>query len=1618
MTERLAERVAADPDAVVVVDGTRSLSYAELDAEANRLANWLIGEGVGPDGLVGLCLDRTVDHVVAVVAVLRTGAAYVPLDRSYPPARLRLMLEHSGVATVLVDATTAGVLPEVPGVRQVDLGGIPPGSDADCGRVVDLDDLAYLMFTSGSTGTPKGVMVTHRVVGNLLGWQCTGQPGRTTAQYAPTSFDVSFQEIFATLLTGGRLVVVPEPARRDLDALLDLVATHRVERWFLPAGVLHWAVEALRDNDVAAGSLRELVLAGEQLTVTGTIRELAARHGWVLRNQYGPTETHVVSEFVLDGDPARWPDLPPIGAAIPGVDLRVLDRDLAPCDEGELFVGGVAVGRGYRGCGGATGERFVPDPFRPGERLYRTGDVARRRADGVLEFVGRVDDQVKVRGVRVEPGEVAAVLSAEPGVREVRVVVREDVPGTRRLVAYVVGAVDRAELRSRAARVLPEHLVPAAFVVVDELPLTENGKLDRAALPAPATGGRWPEDEVERLIAGVWAEVLGVDRVGASDTFLELGGHSLSASRVVARLRASFPGVTLADHLRHPTVAGLAAALRPRFRVPTEEPVPHRETRALSAGQRGLWLSERTHPGTAAYHVPIAVDLRGPLDQAALHAGLNALTERHSELRACFPLVDGRPVRRISPAGDCPLTLLHAESVDAAHDQVVRAARQPFDLESGPLTRAVLVRVTPEHHLLLWTAHHLVLDGVSVDVLVTELALAHRAAGLPRPPGAYDRYVLHQSTLAGEVRYAESLAYWRERLVSVPPVDLPAVRPRPPVRTLAGAATSVRLGEDLTRRLREYARHSATSLFTVLLTGYAIMVRRHSGQHDLAIGTFLTDRPLPELDRTVGFCVNTVVLRATLTGGRTFTETHRLWDDTLVEAVEHGHVPFDDLVAELAVRDPARHPVFQVAFGFEERPWARGWSLPGLSASPFPVDLGAAKYDLETVAVDHGDSVELRAEYTTDLFDEATVRRMLTDVGTVLDAALAAPDRPLYTLPVDGPPEPVAERTLVVEDDRVHRVFERRVREAPDRVAVTDTDRTMTYAELNAAANRLARVLRGHGVGPEHPVVVHLGRTVDAVVAVLAVLKAGGLYVPLDTTHPPRRLGRTVALSGARIVVSDRPDVPGADALTVVHPTAGAAGSPADLDVPVDGGNLAYLVFTSGSTGEPKGVAVEHRNLVRLFPACAPWLAAGPDDVWSLCHSLAFDVSVWEMWGALLHGGRLVVVPDEVRREPGALLDLLDRHGVTVLSQTPSAFTNLLTEDGAALDRAARSLRAVVFGGEALDFRSLARWTDRFGVDRPCLVNMYGITEITVHGTGHRITAADLTSDRSVIGRPQPDLRMDVVDADLAPCGVGVVGELLVGGAGVARGYWGRGGLTGERFLPDPFRPGQRVYRTGDLVRRRADGVLEYVGRVDSQVKVRGFRVEPGEVESVLLRAPGVTGAVVVGDGDRLVGHVLGDVDVGAVRGFVADVLPEYMVPSLVRATTFPLTANGKVDRDALSSRTVRPAVAAGFVAARDRVERVIAGVWGEVLGVDRVGVFDNFFELGGHSLAAVLVQSHLDGRLPRPVSVLDLFRYPTVAALAGSVTGATTTEPASRDRGSSRRDALARFANNPRNPR
>ena len=1634
----LFERQAAErPEAVALTWGQQRVSYRELNERANRLAHYLRGLGVGPEVRVGVCLGRGPEMIVALLGTLKAGGTYVPLDAEYPLERLAFMLEESGVAILLTEEALEEALPST-GAHLVCL---------DAGRyeiinypaenppnLTSPDNLAYVMFTSGSTGKPKGIAVTHRNVVRLVkrsGYALLDAE-EVFLQFAPVSFDASTFEIWGSLLNGARLALFPQK-QASLEELGQAVREQQVTVLWLTAGLFQQMVESRLDD---LRGLRQLLAGGDVLPphhVGKAARELA---GCRVTNGYGPTEgTTFTCCYDVPADGAILNTVP-IGRPIANTQVYVLDAHLRPAPvgvAGELYIGGDGLARGYVNRPGLTAEKFIPNPFapQPGARMYRAGDLARYLPGGEIEFLGRLDSQLKIRGFRIELGEIESVLGRYGAVAQAVVVARDNGAGDKQLVAYLVaeegGDVSPAGLKDYLRRHLPDYMIPAAFVVLEQLPLTPNGKVDRKALPAPeraaAEGYNAPRTPLEELLAGIWADVLGIERVAIDDNFFDLGGHSLLATQIMARIGDSFHlSLPLRELFESPTVAGLAERIQaallsgPDFEVPPVRPVPRERLLPLSFAQENLWLFEQLTPGTPTYNTCRSGRISGPLDASAVEAAFNGLLQRHEALRTSYEMVGDTPVQIVHPHEHCGLpvidiTDLPEEEREAAALRLSNEdAQRPVDLTKSPVARAQLLRLGEEEHVFIMSIHHIAYDLWSGGVLLREmeeLYLAHVAGEEPSlpplPVQCADFGVWQREWLRGDV-LERQLSYWRENLagLSATPLDLPADRPRPAVETMSGASEYVCFPKAVNEGMEALARREGVTQFMALLAVFQVLLHRYTNQDDLAVGSVIANRNRAELDDVVGFFDNPIVLRVDASGNPTFREFLRRVRDVALGAYTNQYLPFDLVVKELQPeRTSNRTPFIQAMFVFLLNYPAMEREIAGLKVVPYNLQSGKAMFDLLFGLRASERGLEGELAYNRDLFDAPTVARMCRHFGRLLEAVVADPDRRLRELSMMEEEE----RTQLLSDWNATRrdyptgcrmtdLFEAQAARTPAGVALTFAGEQITYGRLNERANQLAHHLRGRGAGPEVRVGICLERSIDLVVGILGVLKAGAAYVPLDPEYPAERVAYMLHDAGAPILLTSRrvggvaPEAP-AERMYLDADWERVASEPTTDPEPLAApDNLAYVIYTSGSTGRPKGVSITHRSAVsflnwanEVFPEeCRAGLLAAT--------SICFDLSIFELFLPLCFGGRVILV-ENILAVPG----LRDQGEVSLVNTVPSAARELTA--GGVMPHSAGTVN---LAGEALSADLVRRLYAALPGHR--LYNLYGPTETTTYSTYTHVPS-DIAAAPG-IGRPIANTQVYVLDRDGNPACTGVPGELYIGGVGVARGYLNRPGLTAEKFLPDPFgaEPGARLYRTGDRVRWRTGGELEFLGRIDHQVKVRGFRIELGEIESALSGHPAVREAVVLvrdeaATGQQLVAYLVPTrpegVSLPELRAHLQSKLPAYMMPNaFVTLDSLPLTPNGKLDRKALPAPgAATPASMARAAEARVPGEELIAALWCQVLGVDSVGRDESFFELGGHSLLAMQVVSRLRELFGVEIELRQLFASPTVAGLAEHVEAA-----------------------------
>lgn len=1635
-------QVERTPLALAVTCGDQSISYQELNRRANRVARALRKLGVGADLPVGLCVERSVDALVGLLGILKAGGGYVPLDPSFPGHRLQLMLEDSHVSIVVTQAHLHNHIQSYGGqICDVETLSTPTGSGAEEENLalsVSPDQLAYIIYTSGSTGRPKGVAVTHRSLVTSLHARLQYYPDPVSRFLLTFSlaFDGSVTGIFWTLLQGGELVIPSETAHRDPTELASLIEHHRISHIVWVPSLYHAVLGETLSAQLE--SLRVSITAGESLTLELVRRHYELLPHATLYNEYGPTEATVwcsVYQTTREEAAAHVP----IGKPIAHMQLYVLDASLQLMPigvPGELYIAGECLARGYVNQPQLTQERFLANPYVPGTRLYRTGDLARYRADGNVEFLGRMDQQVKLRGYRIELGEIEYVLSNFPGVRQAAVLLRQDKRDQYRLVGYVASESSLNERLEEVRRFLtarlPHYMVPSIILWLETMPLSATGKVNRHALPAPeTTTGEVaprvaPRNQVEESLAELWKSVLQVPEAGIHDHFFEQGGHSLLATQLVSRIRELFEvDVSLPALFERPTIAALAeevARLRQKDQqasvMPPITPVPRDQPLPLSYSQQRMWLMYQLAPESTAYNMPFASRQMGRLNKSALRSTVDAICNRHEAFRTTFMMKGEGPVQMIHPFRpphwvEVDLTQRPREERQQQAAQLVeQEANQRFDLEQGPLARFLLIEIEPEDHVLVLTMHHIIGDQWSFGVIGHEFAFFYNAFCRGDIPSAkpiplqYADYAVWQRRCLTDDWLSTQSDYWQKKLAGLSKLSLPTDYPRPVVQTFNGSHRMLELPTSLIERLKQFsAEHNAT-VFMTLLACFQILLRRYSGQTDVAVGSPIANRTQSAVESIIGSFVNTLVLRTDLSGDPTFIELMARVRETALEAYANQDFPFDKLVEMMhSSRDQSSAPVVQVLFNVPNAPIGE-INVQGLSWVPFEVETQAAQFDL-SLTIETEFSRRAYLTFNTNLFEPQTAERMLGQYKLLLQSALANPQRKLSELPTLTAPE---QQQMLQDWNRTQReypqsecfpqLFEAQVKRTPDAVALSMGSKALRYGELNAKANQLAGYLRTLGAKPGVTVGISLDRSLEMVIALLAVLKTGAAYVPLDPEFPRDRLRYMAKNASLAVVLTSASLAARFDAqvcrLLCLDREEDRIAQEADHDLgpiatPQD---LAYILYTSGSTGQPKGVEIPHRALVNFLSSIQQDPGCTAHDVMLSVTTISFDIFGLELYVPLLAGARVEIASRAVAMDGRQLRDLCETVHPTIMQATPATW-RMLVEVG----WRGSSRLTVLCGGEALPPDLAASLLERCGA----LWNMYGPTETTIWSTIERI---ERTDREITIGKPIANTDVYILDQFLQPAPIGVSGELYIGGHGLARGYRERPDLTAERFIPHPFSPEPlaRLYRTGDLARYRPDGRIVHLGRSDHQVKIRGYRIELGEIETALSRHQAVRQAAVIAREDRqgakqLVAYLVCQEGSAPsqqeLRLFLRSEIPDYMVPSIfVFLKAMPLTANNKVDRKALPSAVSSVSDELVHSGPRDQAEVQLTALWRQVLEVPQIGIHDNFFDLGGHSLKAAHLFFLLEHVYGRRLPLATLFQAPTIAELASVLSQENWTPP------------------------
>ena len=1650
-------QAAATPDATAAVCGNERMSYASLNRRANHVAHHLMACGVGAETLVGIASERSIDTVAMLLGILKAGAAYLPLDPAQPPERLADMINDARPARVLVSASPRGA---VPGVNvPVDVFEELPldqQPDANPGRVIDPAQLAYVIFTSGSTGRPKGAGITHDGLTNYLEWARMALGGGSALVHTSLSFDFTVTPLFLPLITGGAAILLPDGD--SLDQLAAVLREPGEDINLLKVTPSHLdGLVARLGRDTRITRLRTLLLGGETFHSASARAWHSIAPDTTIVNEYGPTEGTVgcTGELVLPGTDGPVP----IGLPIPGMRAYVLDADLNPVRDsvtGDLYIGGPGVCRGYLNRRGLTADRFVPDPYAPtpGDRMYRTGDLTCQDHAGRLEFLGRSDDQVKIRGFRVELGEIEACLASHAAVAAAAVMVREDRPGDRRIAGYVVPVsgtgIDLNELRLFLASKLPDHMIPATLTTLPELPFQGHGKVDKKRLPAPGsarpdlgTAYEPPRTAAEQTVAQIWADVLGLETVGINDDFFALGGHSLLGGQITLRVAEKLPGVPsrtlLRDLFRHRTVAGFtsviaaavldksleqveatpAPAARPE--IPRLNPaLPHR----LCLAQERLWFLDQLEANRTEYLIPIVLRLVGQLDVPALRAALTEIVTRHEALRTRVSLRGDEPFGVVAAPDAFQLEVRDIGDADVAQAGGMEAmaasvSTQPLDLADDLPFRAVLLRRSDHEHVLCLTAHHIAFDGSSHRVLTAELSSLYQSftagepAALPPLPFQYADVADWQDSLLSGDALASALRYWQETLDGATPFEFPPDFPRPAQREGHGDIRTMTWPESLTRKLEALGHQHGATLFMTLLAVCQAVFARSTGQDDIAVGTTAAERARSETEPLIGLFVNILMLRGAVSASSRFADLLERTRDRAAEAYGHQDMPFDHLVKALAPeRDLSRTPLFQVLLQYSAEP-PPSPQLPGVDVTRLAAPDIIAKYDLTIEFTrKQGEGLIIGLEYDTGLYTASTMDSLLHGLLAVAGHVADQPDTPLDQLPLMtaserdeavrsacGPMVGTPRRSLpdLVADQAA---------QSPGAIAVVEGDRETSYADLTAHADKIAGLLRDRGVRAETVVGLLLDRSTDMIVGILGILRAGGVYLPIETETPPARVAQLLRNADAPVclVGPGGADLGGSGCVPVALTADLPASGPASPHPHVHPDQLAALYYTSGSTGRPKGVACPHDGWVSRMLWMQHRHGLRPGETVLHKTTLPFDDAAVEIFWPLIVGARVALLPPGLHRDPRAITDAAIRYRAVHVNFVPSMldlFLDVLTPaDVASL----APLRSVLSSGEALRPAAARRFQECFG-GRVSLDNTWGATEVSIDSTCHTVEpdTADTASGAVPIGRPIDNNQVHVLDGRLEPLPAGVAGELYIGGNTLARGYLGDPARTAAAFVPDPFRTGQRLYRTGDWGRRRADGTLEFLGRHDRQVKIRGVRIELGEVEAAVRAHPLVADVVVTSwapspADKRLAAYVApaarADLDPATVRRYLEQVLPSYAVPSSIAVLdTLPRLANGKLDLRSLPAPDPAAVRDTPYLRPRTPTERALAEIWSAVLGMDRIGVDDNFFALGGHSLLATTAMGRMRRVFDTDLPLSLMFEAPTIAQAADRVEAAVLAE-------------------------
>ncbi|MFJ6206412.1 non-ribosomal peptide synthetase [Bacillus pumilus] len=1597
--ELLNERMKAQPDHLALVEGDRTFTYEELGQEIRRLAGSLVENGVQPGDAVAVYMNRSADAVIAILAVLHAGAAYVPIDPSQPEERIRWMLEDSG-ASILLHADNQPPVDEH--IKAVHVTSMPHRSHVDLSARTSPSQLAYIMYTSGSTGQPKGVQIEHQHIVRLacsqekLGLTKSDRMAHTGA----VSFDAITFEIFTTLLNGATLYPVDRDTLLDIHRFEQYIQTHQLTALFLTTGLFN---QLAQQRPQMFKGLTTLITGGDVINVKSA--ELVKQHhpALVLLNAYGPTENTTISTiYEVRGD-ETGPI--PIGQPINHSSAYILDDDqrLQPIGApGELYVGGDGVARGYLHRPDLTNQVFMADPFKPSGRLYRTGDLARYGAGGQIEFLGRTDDQVKIRGFRIELGEIETVLQQEAGIDDAVVLVHSFSSDEKEITAYFTGTMTEEKVRDLFNQELPAYMVPHHVMKLDAFTLTSNGKVDRKALPKPEEAYQEkkeiipPETETEKALAQIWEELLG-KTVGVDEHFFMAGGHSLKAMMMSAKIQEVLQKeVPIQVIFEKPTIRSLAAHVDQDGQEEKGHPILPAEQEdeyPVSPAQRRLYILQTLEPDSTNYHIPIVLTLEGTLEYPRLRSAFDQLIQTHEILRTSFHINGEDIVQRVNEwtAFDLPVHDIKEEEAEA----FLSERQTPFDLTAAPLLRAQLLMVSENRHLLVLEAHHLITDGSSMKTFIQDLAKAYDGEALAERAIHYKDYAVWQLSEEETEKQKEHEAYWLKQFEGdLPVLELPTDYPRPAERDFSGERFMFGCDQATTQRIHELLQKTDTTMYMFLLSAFQVLLATYSGQEDIIVGSPVAGRTHPDIQDMPGMFINTVAMRGKPEQTKTFLQLLEEIKETSVDAFAHQSYPLEELIARLPLdRDTTRSPLFSVSFNMQNME-VPALKLGDLHISPYAIQHHSVKFDLSLEAFEREGALKLSFDYAAALFKEETVRRFGTHLLAIIREAVQHPDEQIGLLRILDQHEQIErlEKKDEVQSNRhepFHVQFSRQAKETPDAIAVMDDQRKLTYRELEDMANVLGSELKIRGVEKEKTVALILDRSVYVIVSMLGVMKAGGAFVPIDPAFPAERIRYTLEDSGAQVIVTNE-SLAGSyqhnKSIQVVQ-VEKAVQQSRSLDLPEGSADqLAYVIYTSGTTGKPKGVQLTHRNLSHYVNWLTNEVTLQECDRTALLSSYAYDLGYTSIFPVLKAGGTLYVPREDVYTDPVRLMRLIDEQELTYIKMTPSLFHMMADSK----DHAFNALRLVILGGEPI----VSEDVETFMEQHPCVavMNHYGPTETTIGTVTKLITPQELGAlkDRSVIGQPIAHTRALALNRQQRLVPYGAPGELYISGEGVSRGYLNQPELTAERFLKNPYYPQERMYRTGDLVRQHANGDIEFLGRIDDQVKIRGYRIEKQEIEHAARARLSIQEVYVkvihMSRLPELALYYAAPEPIGTLtfREKLAETLPDYMIPTyFVKVDHIPLTQNGKVDAKSLPLPHEVHMNRAVHAAPETALEQSLCDIWSEVLGVEQIGVHDHFFELGGHSLKGMVLIAKVQAKLNKHVPLKVLFEKPTIRSMA-----------------------------------